>query len=308
MIAPKWLRTKCQPIGISDVIKILVGVLGNTQTYHKTYDIAGNEILTYKEMLMGFAQVRGLKRMIWTVPVMTPKISSYWLYFITSTSYKLAISLVDSMKVEVVAKDNEIISLLQLKPLSYKECIIHAFSKIEQNEILSSWKDSTISGRLNYKISDYIHVPEYGCFKDTRAKKVIDELECINKIWKIGGETGWYSANWLWKLRGFVDKVFGGVGLRRGRTNSNNIQAGDTLDFWRVLYANRNEKRLLLFAEMKLPGEAWLDFHLKDGILIQTATFRPKGLLGRAYWYLVFPLHVFIFRGLIKELTKQNTK
>jgi uncharacterized protein YbjT (DUF2867 family) len=306
MIAPKWLKTKCQPIGISDVIKILVGILGNAQTYNNSYDIAGNEILTYKEMLLDFATVRGLKRIIWTVPVMTPKLSSYWLFFITSTSYKLSVSLVDSMKVEVVAKDNELKRLLQLTPLSYKECIINAFSKIEQNEIVSSWKDSTISGRLDYKISDYINVPEYGCFKDIRTKQVIDELDCINKIWKIGGETGWYYANWLWKLRGLIDKLFGGVGLRRGRTNLYHIQAGDTLDFWRVLYANKNEKRLLLFAEMKLPGEAWLDFQLKDGVLIQTATFRPKGLLGRTYWYIVFPLHGIIFKGLINVLTKHN--
>ena len=244
MIAPKWLRTRCQPIGISDVVKILIGILGNAQTYNNSYDIAGNEILTYKEMLMGFAQVRGLKRIIWTIPVMTPRLSSYWLYFITSTSYKLAASLVDSMKIEVIAKDNEINKLLQLDPLSYKECIKNAFSKIEQNEIVSSWKDSTISGRLDYKISDYLSVPEYGCFKDIRTKQVIDELDCINKIWKIGGETGWYYANWLWKLRGFIDKLFGGVGLRRGRTNLDHIQAGDTLDFWRVLYANQNEKAI----------------------------------------------------------------
>jgi len=304
MIAPRWLRTKCQPIGISDVIKILTGILGNVQTYNKSFDIAGHEILTYKEMLMSFARVRGLKRIIWTVPVMTPKLSSYWLYFITSTSYKLAISLVDSMKVEVIARDNSINEILNLNPLSYEECIRNAFSRIEQNEIVSSWKDSTISGRLDYKISDYINVPEFGCFKDIRKKQVKDELRCIDKIWKIGGQTGWYYANWLWKLRGFVDKLFGGVGLRRGRTNLDHIQAGDTLDFWRVLYANRNDKRLLLFAEMKLPGEAWLDFQIKDNTLIQTATFRPKGLLGRAYWYLVFPFHGLIFRGLVNELTR----
>lgn len=305
MIAPKWLKTKCQPIGVTDVITVLRGILGNTTTYNKSFDIAGDEILTYKEMLMGFAQVRGLKRIIWTIPVMTPKLSSYWLYFITSTSYKLAISLVDSMKVEVIAKDTEINKLLQLHPLTYKESIKRAFSKIAQNEIISSWKDSTISGRLNYKISDFIHVPEYGCYKDLRKRQVKDNQQCIEKIWKIGGETGWYYADWLWKLRGFIDKLSGGVGLRRGRTNKYTIQAGDTLDFWRVLYASQKEKRLLLFAEMKLPGEAWLDFQIKDNILIQTATFRPKGLWGRAYWYLVLPLHGIIFKGLINKLATQ---
>lgn len=303
MIAPKWLKTKCQPIGVSDVIKILTGILDNKQTFNKSYDIAGEEILTYKEMLLNFAKVRGLKRIIWTVPVMTPKLSSYWLYFVTSTSYKLAISLVDSMKIEVVAKNNDINKILKIKTLSYKESIERAFKKIEQNEIISSWKDSTISGRINYKISEYLKVPTFGCYKDTRKKRIENLTSCLNKIWSIGGENGWYYANWLWKIRGFLDKSVGGVGLRRGRTNINKIQAGDTLDFWRVIYANKIEGRLLLFAEMRLPGEAWLEFQIQDNILIQTATFRPRGLLGRLYWVCVFPVHGIIFSGMIKKLT-----
>ncbi len=304
MIAPKWLQTKCQPIAIKDVINILTGILNNKQTYNKGYDMAGEEILTYKEMLLGYASVRRLKRVIWTVPVMTPRLSSYWLYFVTSTSYKLATSLVDSMKVEVVASNNDIIQLLGIKPLSYKEAIEKAFEKIEQNAIVSSWKDSTVSGRLNYKISDYIHVPAFGCFKDIRKRQVEDVSSCINNIWRIGGQTGWYYANWLWEIRGFLDKVVGGVGLRRGRTSPDVIQPGDTLDFWRVLYASKQEGRLLLFAEMKLPGEAWLEFNIHDNTLTQTATFRPKGLLGRLYWMCVYPLHGIIFNGLVKELSK----
>ncbi len=304
MITPKWVKTKCQPIGIADVIKILTGVLGNESTLNKSFDIAGNDIMTYKEMLLTFASVRGLKRRIYTVPVMTPKLSSYWLYFVTSTSYKLAVSLVDSMKVEVVAQNNDINKILDLETLSYQQCIKQAFKKVEQNAIVSSWKDSTISGIINFKISDYIKVPEFGCYKDVRQKQVKDVTSCINKIWQIGGETGWYYGNWLWRLRGFMDKLLGGVGLRRGRTNLNTIFAGDTLDFWRVLYANKDEKRLLLFAEMKLPGEAWLDFRIVNDVLIQTATFRPKGLLGRLYWYSVLPFHGFIFKGMIRELTR----
>lgn len=303
MITPKWLNTKCQPIGISDVIHLLTGVLHNKNTYNTSYDIAGDEVLTYKQMLLHFAEVRGLKRYIWIVPVMTPRLSSYWLYFVTSTSYKLATSLVDSMKVEVIAKPSNITELVKLEPLSYKNSIRKAFRKIEQNTILSSWKDSTVSGRLNYKISDYIKVPEFGCYKDVRKRAVEDKEQCIHKIWRIGGENGWYYANWLWKIRGFLDKLVGGVGLRRGRTNLNSIQAGDTLDFWRVLYADQSEGRLLLFAEMKLPGEAWLEFELDNNHLIQTATFRPKGVWGRLYWLAVLPLHGLIFKGLIKKLT-----
>ncbi|TLX78343.1 SDR family oxidoreductase [Labilibacter sediminis] len=304
MIAPKWLKTKCQPIGISDVVKILTGVLNNEKVFNHSYDIGGNEILTYKEMLLAFASVRRMKRYIWTVPVMTPKLSSYWLYFITSTSYKLAVSLVDSMKTEVIARDNELMKLLNLQPLPYKDCIRQAFKKIAQNEIVSSWKDSTISGRLDFKISNYIKVPEFGCYKDIRTRKTSDIDKCLDKIWRIGGNTGWYYANWLWELRGFIDKLTGGVGLRRGRTNINSIKAGYTLDFWRVLYADKSEKRLLLLAEMKLPGEAWLEFKIQDNILTQTATFRPLGLWGRLYWFLVFPFHGFIFKGMLKKITE----
>ena len=150
---------------------------------------------------------------------------------------------------------------------------------------------------MDYKISEHLKVPSFGCFKDTRKRQIENLESSVNKIWSIGGETGWYYANWLWKIRGIIDKAIGGVGLRRGRTSVNKIQAGDTLDFWRVLYANKEEGRLLLFAEMKLPGEAWLEFKIDNKMLIQTATFRPLGIAGRFYWYAVFPLHGFIFKG-----------
>jgi uncharacterized protein YbjT (DUF2867 family) len=302
MVTPKWLNTKCQPIAIADVIQFLIGVVNNPQCFNKNFDIAGEQILTYKQMLLKFAKVRNLKRFIFIVPVMTPKLSSYWLYFVTSTSYKLATSLVDSMKIEVVANNAEIKDILKIQTISYEEAIRRAFKKIAQNEIVSSWKDSTVSGRLNYKISEFIKVPQFGCFKDIKEKEVVNIELCKEKIWSIGGKNGWYYGNWLWKIRGYLDKLVGGVGLRRGRTNLNNIQAGDTLDFWRVLYADKQETRLLLFAEMKLPGEAWLEFKIIDKQLIQTATFRPKGVWGRVYWYLVLPFHGFIFNGMAQRL------
>ena len=304
MIAPRWLKTKCQPIAIRDVIKILIGIMDNEKTFDKSFDIGGKDVLTYKEMLLVFAKVRGLKRYVWTVPVMTPKLSSYWLYFVTSTSYKLATSLVDSMKVDIIAKDSELIDMLEIKTLTYEESIEKAFKKIEQNEILSSWKDSTVSGRLEYRISDHINVPDFGCFKDKRTRRVNDKKATLDKIWAIGGENGWYFGNYLWEIRGFLDKLIGGVGIRRGRTNNTQIEAGDTLDFWRVLYSEKDECRLLLFAEMKLPGEAWLEFKIDGDNLIQTATFRPKGLLGRMYWYSVLPFHGIVFEGMIKNLAK----
>lgn len=308
MITPKWLKIKCQPIGIADVISFLSKSLSNPKTYNQNFDIGGADVLSYKQMLLGFAKCRNLKRTILVVPVMTPRLSSYWLYFVTSTSYRLAVSLVNSMKVEVVCRDSTINSILEIEPLSYEEALKRAFNKIENNAIISSWKDSYSSSGISFNITDFIKVPKFGCFIDERKRKIDDRELCLNKIWSIGGETGWHYASWLWKLRGTLDKIVGGVGLRRGRTNLTSIEAGDAVDFWRVLYANKNEGRLLLFAEMKLPGEAWLEFKIVGDQLEQTATFRPLGLWGRLYWYSVLPFHGIIFRGMLKKLTNHNKK
>lgn len=304
MITPKWLMTRCQPIGISDVIAFLSKSLFNEKTFNQDFDIGGPDILTYKEMLLQFGRMRNLKRRIGIVPVMTPKLSSYWLYFVTSTSYKLAVALVHSMKVEVVCRNDDLNKILNIEALPYKVALARAFSKIENNEILSSWKDAYASSGMETNVSDFIQIPKFGCFRDHRDQVFQSREACIDKIWSIGGQTGWYYGTWLWKLRGFMDKLAGGVGLRRGRTNIHDIDVGDALDFWRVLYANKEEGRLLLFAEMKMPGEAWLEFKVESNKLVQTATFRPLGLLGRLYWYSVLPFHGFIFKGMLRELTK----
>lgn len=306
MITPKWLNTKCQPIGISDVIEILSKTIFNPKTFDRDFDIGGPDILSYKDMLLGFGRARNLKRHIFIVPVMTPKLSSYWLYFVTSTSYKLAIALVNSMKIEVVCRNDEINKILEIEPMSYHSSLERALSRIERNEVISSWKDAFISSGSDFNISEFIQVPSFGCFNDSRERAYTDRDDCINKVWSIGGENGWYYGNWLWRIRGIVDKLAGGVGLRRGRTSENYLNAGDALDFWRVLYADKSEGRLLLFAEMKLPGEAWLEFRIVENKLVQTATFRPLGLIGRLYWYAVLPFHGFIFKGMIRELTKGN--
>ena len=302
MITPKWLNTKCQPIAIRNVMQFLVAVLGKEFTYNKNYDIAGTDILTYKQMLLQYAEIRGLKRYIFIVPVMTPKLSSYWLYFVTSTSYFLATNLVASMKIDVIAKKNNLAEELNIHLFSYQEAIQLAFDKIKQNDVLSSWFDSFSNQFHSRKVWQYLEVPDEGCFKDIREIKVNNEVETLERIFSIGGKTGWYYADFLWRIRGFLDKLFGGVGLRRGRRNTNDLDAGDSVDFWRVLYADKDKKRLLLFAEMKLPGEAWLEFKIKNNILYQEATFRPLGLSGRLYWYSVLPFHGLIFNGMLKKL------
>lgn len=310
MITPKWVHTKCQPIAIRNVMQYLVGVLGKEETYGDQFDIGGADVLTYRQMMKSYAQVRELPLYIFTVPVMTPKLSSYWLYFITSTSYKLALNLVDSMKIEVISRDTRLQDLLGIEPISYKDAIHMAFAKIEQNQVTSSWKDSLVSGRMKANLDDYIQVPKFGCLRDSKTMQLKDPDNALDNIWAIGGDRGWYYGNWLWKIRGYVDKMIGGVGLRRGRTHPDKIFTGDVLDFWRVLLANKDEPRLLLFAEMRVPGEAWLEFSIdENNVLHQTATFRPRGLWGRLYWYSMLPFHYFIFGGMIHNIaTKKYTK
>jgi hypothetical protein len=211
------------------------------------------------------------------------------------------------MKIEVVSKDNRLAQLLNIKPHSYVEAIEMAFAKIEQNLVLSSWKDSMVSGRFRKDLNKYIQVPKYGCLFDKKSMPVNNTTEVLNNIWQIGGQRGWYYGNWLWKIRGLIDKMIGGVGLRRGRTHNDKIFAGDALDFWRVLLADKKNKRLLLFAEMRVPGEAWLEFRIdEDNVLHQTATFRPRGLFGRVYWYTMLPFHFFIFGGMIRNIVNSK--
>jgi hypothetical protein len=258
-------------------------------------------------MLLQYAEVRGLWRKIYVLPLMTPRLSSYWLYFITSTSYKLAVNLVNSMKVEVVCRENFTEKLTGVPPLTYKESISLAFEKIAQHHVVSSWKDALVSSSGLSSLKDYIAVPEYGCFHDKRKCKIkCNSADVIANIWGVGGENGWYYADFLWKIRGIMDKMVGGIGLRRGRTNPDEIFAGDALDFWRVLLADKPAGRLLLYAEMKLPGEAWLEYKLTESsgsvFLTQTATFRPRGLSGRLYWYAVWPFHQIIFKGMNRRM------
>lgn len=303
MVTPKWVNTKTHPIAIRNVMSFLTGVLGRKNCYNNSYDIGGKDILTYKEMMLRYASVRKIKLYIYTVPVMTPKLSSYWLYFVTSTSYKLAQNLVDSMAIEVVAQPNDLREQLDITLYSYEEALEMAFTKIEQNQVASSWKDSMVSGRFKYNINKYKQVPSYGCLKDAQQFKTDDAAAALERIWSIGGKNGYYYATFLWKIRGAIDKLFGGVGLRRGRTNPDKIHAGDSLDFWRVLVADKEEKRLLLFAEMRVPGEAWLEFEIdKDHVVHQTATFRPRGIWGRLYWFSMLPFHYFIFAGMLRYI------
>jgi uncharacterized protein YbjT (DUF2867 family) len=307
MTVPRWVNTRCQPIGIRDVLGYLEGVLLNEKAYNRNFDIGGPDIITFKEMMLGYAKVRHLKRYIITIPFLSPKISSYWLYFVTSTSYQLAQSLVDSMKNETICRDDSINNVAPRKCLTYTEALELAFNKIEQNSIVSSWKDALNMGYLNSTFMDQIKVPQNGTLQYKVSLPIKGDTQLVlDNIMAIGGNRGWYYWDWIWSIRGFLDKLVGGVGLRRGRTSNMTVSPGDVIDFWRVLLADKVNKRLLLYAEMKLPGEAWLEFKIiekgDEKKLSQIATFRPNGLWGRLYWYSMLPFHLFIFKGMARQI------
>ena len=309
MIAPKWLQSRCQPIAIANVLEYLIGVLNHPKALNKVFDIGGKDVLTYKQMLLQFGEIRGLKRWIITVPVLSIRLSSLWLYFVTSTSYRLASNLVDSMKNEVVCRDQSIDEIVSLNKLGYKEALQRTFLKIEQKQIISSWKDSIADPDYHNSFIGKGDAPVHGCFTDKRTATISgDPNEAFQRVWEIGGERGWYYGDYLWRLRGFIDLLVGGVGLRRGRRSPSDLKSGDALDFWRVLVADKPNRRLLLYAEMKLPGEAWLEFKVRPTEtgheLLQTATFRPLGVWGRLYWIAVYPFHGPIFSNMSKRIAR----
>ncbi len=307
MVAPKWLKQLTQPIAVRDVLAYLTVVLGNPACFGESFEIGGPDVMSYKDLLLNFAKMRGLRRKIFTVPFLTPRLSSYWLYFVTSTSYSLAHFLVESLINNAICKENQIQKLFPIKLLTYEEALQLAFSRIEEDWMRSSWKDTLSGSTLNPDLSIYVHVPKFGILSDRRTIPFSCPVEELQKrIWALGGDQGWPAMNWAWKFRGFLDKLVGGIGLRRGRTHPTRLKVGDALDFWRVLLADEKNHRLLLYAEMKLPGEAWLEFEIipqgKGGTLKQTASFRPNGVWGRFYWYSLYPIHALIFSQLAKRL------
>lgn len=307
MIAPSWINSLCQPIAIGDVLFYLSASLLNEKCVNQTFDIGGPEIFSFKDLMLKYSAFRNLKRWIVNVPVLTPRLSSYWLVFITSVRYSLCHYLVESMRTNSIVQKNEIEKIIPHTCLRYTEALALAFQKISQNLVVSSWMDSWEVHGTNPSIENYIEVPVEGCLKDEQEVPIKDSKDAaIERIWRIGGKNGYYALNWAWQLRGLIDQMFGGVGLNRGRRHPFEIQVGDSIDFWRVIFADKDRGQLILYAGMKLPGEAWLQFNVKqknqEWFLIQTATFRPKGVVGRLYWYILIPFHLFIFKKMAKAI------
>ena len=305
MICPRWVNTRCQPIAIRNVIGYLSGLLEKPETADRTFDIGGPEILRYRDLLERYAEVRGLRRLFVPVPFLSPSLSSWWLYLMTTTSFPLAQALVGSMKHETVCRGDGLHEILPIELLPYCEAVDLALSRIAQNRVPSSWMDSLRAGRLDPRFLDFIKVPEHGVYFDQQVKPLkVPREEVIDAVWSIGGDRGWPSMNWAWKIRGAMDRLVGGSGLRRGRRHDSELRPGDALDFWRVVLADREKGRLMLYAEMKVPGEAWLEFRVDKDKIFQKATFRPQGLLGRLYWFSVLPFHWVLFPGMAKRLAE----
>ncbi len=310
MITPKWVHVKNQPIAIRNVLNYLIGCLENEATKGKSFDIGGPDILTYKELMETYAEEAGLgKRLIVPVPVFTPKLSSYWIHLITPIPSYIAMPLADGLRNPVVCRENKIKELIPQKLLTCREAIKIAIENTEKLKIESSWTDTGIIEHPELNIEGDEKWAGGTVYKDKREVTVNATPEEIWKpIIKIGGENGYYYGNWLWKIRGLLDIIFGGTGLKRGRKDPGNLRVGDILDFWRVVEVAPN-KRLLLFAEMKLPGKAFLEFDINkindiSCKLTQTATFFPNGIEGILYWYLIKPLHNLVFNGMIKGIKK----
>lgn len=308
LITPRWVHTHCQPIAIRNVLDYLTALLQHPETAHGSYDIGGPEVMSYLDLIKGYCRVRGLRRMFLPTRLLSPRLSSGWLCLLTSTSFPLARSLVDSLTHETVCHDPKIREIIPLELLTYREAVERALARIAQNHVPSSWIDSLAAGTLSPRLFDAVKVPEHGVLKDSRLVPLTAPRDLvIARIWSIGGEAGWPSMNWAWGLRGIADKLVGGIGIRRGRRHPEELHAGDALDFWRVLLADRMKGRLMLYAEMKLPGEAWLEFAIEDRpdgnhVLRQTATFRPHGLSGRLYWLAMLPFHWMLFPRMARKL------
>ncbi len=311
MITPKWVNTKTQPIAIRDVLRYLIEALKVEESTGEIIDIGGEDILTYKDLMIIYAKVRGLKRYFIKVPVLTPRLSSHWVGLVTPLPSRIAKPLVDGLKNELICESNKAKELFGFKTISYKEAVELALQRNKEGKTETIWFSSYSSG-IKSKTTPVHLTQKEGMIIEKREIIVNASTELTFKAFTlIGGKNGWY-ANFLWAIRGYIDLLTGGVGMRRGRRSDTELISGDPLDFWRVEAIEKN-KLLRLRAEMKLPGDAWLQFNVENidenkSKLTQTAFFEPRGLWGLFYWYSIYPLHGIIFGGMIKEIRKAAEK
>jgi uncharacterized protein YbjT (DUF2867 family) len=301
MTTPKWVYTKAQPIAVDDVLDYLYESLTLDIKENLIVDI-GSEELSYRDMMIRTANVLGLKRLLIPIPFLSIGVSSYWLNIFTPVPFIVAKALIEGLKSEVtIQNDNAKKYYPRIIPYSFEDSVKKAIVEIKSNQVISRWSDNwgvIWDKEHSHQISDAI-------FVDRKIEDLNDvsKEEVFKSFTSIGGENGWFDYNFLWEIRGLIDKIIGGVGLQRGRRVENELRVGDSLDFWKVVEIQENE-RLLLLAQMKLPGTAWLEFKIEDNKLIQSAYFYPKGVLGRLYWYSMIPAHYFVFKNMINNIIK----
>jgi uncharacterized protein YbjT (DUF2867 family) len=313
MVTPKWVDTRCQPIAVRDVLRYLVDVLSVPETAGRVLEIGGPDVITYRQMMAVYAEAAGLRqRIVIPVPVLTPRLSSLWVGLVTPLPRALARPLVSSLVNEVIVHDAAILDLCPGPRLSYRESVDLALRRVEEHDVTTSWSGASTETAAGPMPTD----PDWAggaVLQDTRVREVHATPEVVHRTTLgVGGQRGWYSGDWLWDLRGFLDKLAGGPGMRRGRRDPDRLRVGDAVDFWRV-ETIEPDALLRLRAEMRLPGVAAIEWQVEplpedaDGPrcrLTQRATFVPRGLWGRAYWYGVAPFHVFVFPGLVDGLTR----
>lgn len=305
MIAPRWVYTRTQPISIRNVLDYLVAGLEIQRSGSQIIEIGGPEVMTYEEMLLGYADVRGLKRFIIPVPVLTPRLSSYWVHWVTPIPAAIARPLIEGLRNEVVVRSESAKRRFpQVELIGYQQAVTEALSSLEAREVETAWSDALVTTQGD--IAPVRLTTQEGMIIEQRALEIVASPETTFRAFStLGGEMGWLYANWAWWLRGLIDRLVGGVGFRRGRRDPVSLRVGDAVDFWRVERLVENEQ-ILLRAEMKVPGRAWLQFEtnpVEAGTqLTQTAYFAPKGLFGLVYWYSLYPIHARIFSGLIRAV------
>lgn len=303
MITPKWVSTPCQPVAVRNVIGYLVGALAVPGTSGAVFDIGGPDVMPYRDIMQIMAEELGLRRRwIIPVPVLTPRLSSYWIHLVTPLSHRIAKPLAEGLRNPVVCRDSRVTTLIPQELLGVREAIRAALGQLSEGSVETSW---SMAGPIPGD-------PDWAggrVFRDARETSIAaPDWAVFRAIGRAGGGHGWFAADWLWRIRGWLDRLAGGPGLRRGRRDPEHVAFGEAIDFWRVVGIER-DRRLVLRAEMKLPGEALLEFRIEPGadgcVLHQTALFKPRGLSGLLYWYCVLPFHNIVFPGMLKGIERE---
>lgn len=305
MVAPKWVSTRCQPIAVANVLEYLVTCLQKPESAGKILEIGGPDVMTYGEMMLGYAKVRGLRRFMIPVPFLTPRLSSYWVDLVTPIPAAISRPLIEGLRSEVIVNDPVAMDLFDIDLVPYSEAVTRALERTRADNIETTWSGAQTPNKPGVTLEE-----KQGMIVERRRiESSASPAEVFAQVTAIGGKRGWYYADTLWKVRGLLDRIVGGIGMRRGRRNQYDLRPGDALDFWRV-EAYVPDQVLRLRAEMRVSGLAWLQFEVQprtDGgtSLIQTAFYEPHGLTGVLYWYGLYPIHQMIFSGMAREIVKR---